>query len=405
MERSSRDDSVPSENDTIVVTAPPWDHYYSTDGVSIEGPVWLESILDLVKKGKIPTSTLVRHEDSSDWVFINALRPPPKKRGRKRKTATTSASSSKYEVVLGDVGFTLRQRAHRSLHTLQGLLNGFALDGVFTEQELNELKSWTAENNSVFGKHPFNEIIPRINLAVKTKRFDQETKEDIVWLCQQLSEGNAYYDAITSDIQRLQGMLHGALADNHLSDEEIYALGEWLNEHSELQGCFPYDDLVVCLNEVYRDGVVDETERAYLKGFFGTFAGFSSSKTSEQIFESGKLPPRRMTGICAVNPVLEFPDRTYCLTGATPVAPREKVVEIIESLGGLFSKSVIKDLDYLVVGNSGNPAWAYSCYGRKIETALKYQADGKNLLIVHEHDFWARVEELTGKPIASLTSP
>lgn len=81
------------------------------------------------------------------------------------------------------------------------------------------------------------------------------------------------------------------------------------------------------------------------------------------------------------------------------------MVEIIEDLGGMFSSSVVKDLHYLVVGNSGNPAWAYSCYGRKIERALKYQQDGCDLLIVHEHDFWARVEQKTGKPIAALSNP
>lgn len=393
------------EPDTIVVSASPLDHYYCTDGATVEGPVSLESLLSFVKQEALPTSTLVCRAGSSEWLFVNALKPPAKKRGRKKKSASAASSASGYEAVLGDVGFTLRQRANRSLHTLQGLLNGFALDGIFTEQELAELKSWTAENHAVFGKHPFDEIVPRVNLAVATKKLDQETKEDLIWLCQHLSEGNPYYDAMTSDVQRLQGMLHGALADAHLSDDEIYALGEWLNEHSELQGCFPYDDLVVCLNEVYRDGVVDEAEREYLKGFFASFVGFSSSKTANQIFESGKLPPRRMSCICAVDPILEFPDRTYCLTGATPVAPRAKVAEIIETLGGTFSRSVIKDLDYLIVGNSGNPAWAYSCYGRKIETALEYQADGKDLLIVHEHDFWAHVEKVTGKPIAALSHP
>lgn len=392
-----------SEADTIVVTASPWDHYYSTDGAAIEGPIDLDSILALVKKGKLPTSTLVCREGSSEWAFVNALIPPAKKRTRKGTTAAARANASRYEEVLGDSVLTIRQRANRSLHTLQGLLNGFALDGVYSEPELVELKSWMAENEGVFGKHPFNEIVPRVALAIKTGRFDHEAKEDIVWLCQRLSEGSEYYDAITSDIQRLQGMLHGALADNHLSDEEIYALGEWLNEHSELQGCFPYDDLVVCLNDVYRDGVVDEAERDYLTSFFSSFAGFSSSKTSTQIFESGKLPPRRLAAVCAVDPVVEFSGRVFCLSGASPIAPRETMVEIIEDLGGMFSSSVVKDLDYLVVGNSGNPAWAYSCYGRKIERALKYQEDGCNLLIVHEHDFWARVEQKTGKPIAALS--
>jgi BRCA1 C Terminus (BRCT) domain len=392
-----------SDEDTIVVSASPLDHYYCTDGATVEGPVDLGTLLYYLKRGSVPASTLVCRKDSSDWVFINALKPSPKKRERKKTTVAAKANAARYEAVLGDADFTLRQRANRSLHTLQGLLNGFALDGVYSEAEVVELKSWLAENRAVFGKHPFDEIVPRVNLAIKTGRFDHEAKEDVVWLCQRLAEDSEYYDAITSDIQRLQGMLHGALADDKLSDEEIYALGEWLNEHAELQGCFPYDDIVVRLNDVYRDGAVDETEREFLKSFFASFAGFSSSQTSKKIFESGRLPQRRLSVVCAENPSLEFASKVFCLTGGSAIATRGDMVQTIENLGGIFSSGVVKDLDYLVVGNSGNPAWAYSCYGRKIERAMKYQDDGCDLLIVHEHDFWAHVEQVTGKPIGAIT--
>jgi len=254
--------------------------FYCTDGSNIEGPIPLEDLLSFVEQGLVSGSTLACREGSEEWLFVNALKPHKKKLTRKRKPASVSSSAVGYEAALGDVGFTLRQRANRSLHTLQGLLTGLTLDGTISDGEIAELKVWSAENHAVFGKHPFSEIIPMINLAVSRKRLDEETKKDIVWLCQHLSDQNPYYDAVTSDIQRLQGILHGALADNYLSDDEIHAIGEWLNEHAELQGCFPYDDLVACLNDVYRDGVVDENERELLKCFFGSFAGFSSATAS-----------------------------------------------------------------------------------------------------------------------------
>ncbi len=376
--------------------------FYCTDGSNIEGPISPEDLLSFVEQGLVSGSTLACREGSEEWLFVNALKPHKKKLTRKRKRASTSSSAVGYEAILGDVGFTLRQRANRSLHTLQGLLTGFTLDGTISDGELAELKAWSAENHAVFGKHPFSEIIPMINLAVSKKRLDEETQKDIVWLCQHLSDQNPYYDAVTSDIQRLQGILHGALADNHLSNDEIYAIGQWLNEHAELQGCFPYDDLVACLNDVYKDGVIDEKERELLKSVFGSFAGFSSATTSKRIFDSGKLPPRRMSGVCAVAPHIEFGEKVFCFTGATAVAPRATIIRIVQSLGGLFSKSVAKDLDYLIVGNSGNPAWAYSCYGRKVEAAIKHQSEGSGLQIVNEQDFWACVEKVTGKPIASM---
>ena len=40
----------------------------------------------------------------------------------------------------------------------------------------------------------------------------------------------------------------------------------------------------------------------------------------------------------------------------------------IESLGGKFTNNVTNKTKYLIVGNKGNPCWAFSCYGRKIGT-------------------------------------
>ncbi|GMA55471.1 hypothetical protein GCM10025857_68280 [Alicyclobacillus contaminans] len=46
------------------------------------------------------------------------------------------------------------------------------------------------------------------------------------------------------------------------------------------------------------------------------------------------------------------------------------------------------DTDYLVVGDQGNPCWAFSCYGRKVEKAVKLRKQGRRILIIHEVDFW-----------------
>lgn len=72
---------------------------------------------------------------------------------------------------------------------------------------------------------------------------------------------------------------------------------------------------------------------------------------------------------------------------------RTQCAQIVEGLGGNFWPRVTLDIHYLVVGANGNPCWAYACYGRKIEQAVRYRKDGHQLLIVHEHDFWDSVEE------------
>ncbi len=54
----------------------------------------------------------------------------------------------------------------------------------------------------------------------------------------------------------------------------------------------------------------------------------------------------------------------------------------------------LKNTDYLIVGNAGNPCWAYSCYGRKIEQAVDLRKAGGKIKIVNEIDFWDVLEDL-----------
>ena len=67
---------------------------------------------------------------------------------------------------------------------------------------------------------------------------------------------------------------------------------------------------------------------------------------------------------------------------------------IITELNGNFSSGVSGKTDYLIIGNNGNPCWAYSCYGRKVEQAITQRKKGKKVIIMHESDFWDAVEDL-----------
>ena len=63
-------------------------------------------------------------------------------------------------------------------------------------------------------------------------------------------------------------------------------------------------------------------------------------------------------------------------------------------MGGLVYDSVVNDLDYLVIGSGGNPCWAYACYGRKVEAAMRLRIEkGRPVLLVHEYDFLDAVQD------------
>ena len=298
-----------------------------------------------------------------------------------------------YEISMTNAGFTRRQRVDRAIHTLEGILRGIALDGAISSDEARELKEWCEDHRALIGNHPFTELIPKIDEALADGVIDSEEQADILWLCQNLSSDSIYYDDITSDIQRLQGMLHGILADGHISDDEIKQLSEWVDSHSSLKGCYPYDEIDSLLTQVLRDGNVSEEERVMLSDFFEDFISYSLSKRIQNAREKRSSSRQTLKGLCATCPELVFEERCYSFTGASTRAPRSKIASLVESLGGNFSSSVTSKVNFLVVGANGNPAWAYSCYGRKVEQAMKLRADGHSLIIVHENDFWDATQD------------
>ncbi len=66
---------------------------------------------------------------------------------------------------------------------------------------------------------------------------------------------------------------------------------------------------------------------------------------------------------------------------------RSKAKREIRARGGIPSKSVVKDLNYLVVGAKGSPNWCHSNYGRKISKAKSFIENDSGLQMVSESDF------------------
>jgi NAD-dependent DNA ligase len=276
----------------------------------------------------------------------------------------------------------------KAIHTLEGILKGIGIDSVITEQEVQELRRWRTEQVEFSYRHPFTEIMPKIDDAMKDGVITVEEKDDLLWLCNNFHTGNSYYNALTADIQRLHGILHGVLADGVLSDQEIRNLSEWVAENEHLKGCYPFDEIDSLLTSILADGKIDEKERSTLKAFLDDFVIV------------GGVPPEligtrhlSISGVCAACPQITFEGKLFCLTGESPKVSRSEFAKKIAAVGGTFVENVRQDLDYLVVCAEGNYCWAFACYGRKVEKAVTYRKQGARIIIVHENDFWDAVAD------------
>lgn len=290
--------------------------------------------------------------------------------------------------------FTKPAELHKAINTLRGIVAGISCSDGVCSMEIQELVHWCSIHAHLRDRHPFSELLPVIEKAMEDGFIDEEEQNDILWLCNNFVDEGKYYDVITSSIQFLGGLIHGIMSDGHLSDTEIKSLNLWLRSNDFLQGTYPFDELTAMLHAILEDGVITEDERNSLLAFMSNLVEFKDSYNLSEFDFAALREKYSISGVCAHDPFIVVSQRNFCFTGESYRATRKELKEEIERWGGAFKSSVSKSTDYLVVGNGGNPCWAYSCYGRKIESAMDLRKAGAKVQIINEVDLWSMIDAL-----------
>ncbi len=284
--------------------------------------------------------------------------------------------------------YTKPAELSKAINTLRGLIEGIDIDGVINQNEVLELMNWCSLHREFENRHPFSEILPVIDSALEDEILTYDEIQDILYVCSNCSKGSDFYNFITATIQELQGIIHGIMSDNIISDTEIQNLSKWLNANDFLKGTYPFDEINSLLTAILKDNVISDDERNILIGFFSDFIDTTASYNLNE-FELKNIKDKyKVSGICAVCPELSLENKSFCFTGTSSKISRKEFESIITENGGIYHNNVTKTTDYLIVGNAGNPCWAFSCYGRKVEKAIELRKKGCPVVIVHENDFW-----------------
>jgi len=284
---------------------------------------------------------------------------------------------------LTHIKFNRKSRLDKAINTLLGIIEGISIDGAVTDVELGLLRLWMDENAIFRDRHPYNELVPVLEEALRVGMLTQDERDDIEFLCKKF-RSECYVDTVTGDMQRLHGLMTGIIADGVVTEEELRGVSEWITAHEHLKTLWPYDELESIVSSVLRDGKVNDDEQRLLRSFFTEFISLFDDRT---ITSPPMLQGTTLTGVCAVCPEISFEGKTFCFTGASSKFSRADFQELVVQLGGQHSNTPNKSTSYLVIGAEGNPAWAYACYGRKVESAVKLRKQGIKLIIVHENDF------------------
>lgn len=289
--------------------------------------------------------------------------------------------------------FTGPAELHKAINTLRGIVAGISTDTTVQSDEIAELAHWCSLHEPMRNRHPFSEILPIVENACTDGMITGEEAKDILWVCSSFASSGKYYDEITSSIQFLAGMIHGMMADNELGDAEIKALYSWINANDFLAGTYPFDEINSLLSSIMADRKITGDERNTLLAFLSTIIEFKDSLNLTEQEYVNLREQYCVSGICASCPEITFQDKSFCFTGEFNRGQQKDLLEKVTELGGKAKKSVSSKTDYLVVGNSGNPCWAYACYGRKIEDAMNLRKKGAHVMIVNENDFWDAVDD------------
>ena len=287
--------------------------------------------------------------------------------------------------------FTGRQNLDKDLHQLEGVLRGILLDGKVSAGETKALHAWRMAVGLDGLRPPFKEIVDSLDVILADGRVDAEEVKDLLWLSERFTTKNDFYNAVTSDIQRLHGMCKGLLSDGILSDDEIRQLADWLDEHDDLRSVYPYDELCSFLTQILEDGRIDDDERDLLTRFLHDMAPGDDRKVIQ--YAGISLKDMTLPAVCAMNVEIPIDNSMFCFTGASATSTRGEIHATIKRIGGRVHDRVTRDVDFLVVGDKGNPCWAFAKYGRKIEKAMNLRRNGARILIVKEVDFWDAVAD------------
>lgn len=279
--------------------------------------------------------------------------------------------------------FTNPALIHRDLETLNGIITGILSDDSINVKENIGLQEWLSETKPYENKQPYKAIIELLREALSDNFLTEEEGKNIIWLCNQYTKKNAYYDEFTADIQKLQGLIKGITIDNEINYEELSFLDSWLESNEHLKNTWPYDELYNITTSILADKVITTEEHNALLNFCNAITSNSGEGNS-----NGQLLKEIITGFYQIDPNIQFQEKTFCITGVSKKYKRKEIAEKIELYGGYVQNNISSKLNYLIVCDEKNTCWAFTCYGRKIEEAIQLRKRGHQLVIVHEYDLF-----------------
>lgn len=267
----------------------------------------------------------------------------------------------------------------RLCNELDGLLRGVSADGLINQDEAARIAAWLEKNGEFADVHPFSELASKLRRALSDGLLTVDEAEDLLFVVSKYTTVNPYFDQIRAGLQVLMGLLAGYASDAVIPEKEVRHLQQWIEDWSHLRTLWPYDECETIVTSMIASGRIAEDAGRLLE---------LSSCVPVEGANPTPLPALTMAGICSMDPEITFPNKQFVFTGESRKCARSEMEARVFERKGHAEPRVTLKTDYLVVCDEGNPHWAFSCYGRKVERAFQLRREGHHVVMVHESDFW-----------------
>lgn len=186
-------------------------------------------------------------------------------------------------------------------------------------------------------------------------------------------------------MDELMGACRFVLSDGAVTEQEARSLLDMLKANVELRSRWPADRLYMRLHEMLVDRVLDVEEQSELLLLLSDLIGHAGTTGTGSVVMSTPLP------LCNPQPLVNFTDDTFCLTGKFIYGTRKQCQAEVLSRGGDLHDNPTLTTSYLVVGSVASRDWIHCSYGRKIEKAVEYRSRGLPLRIISEEHWTVAV--------------
>ncbi|MCH7329632.1 BRCT domain-containing protein [Acinetobacter modestus] len=270
----------------------------------------------------------------------------------------------------------------KSINTFLGFLEGVTIDGKINEREIDAILEWY-KNMPELNSSQFEMLFKVLSEITTVDGIGDEEKERFIKVLN-LFNSTEFYKKNTADVQRLHGLLAGLVCDSNLILEELVCLNTWLKDHDHLEEDILYQEIFNALRPLRTKKTLTTAEINSIFKLIARYVDPDHHGQLKKCVDSNDNPDFYKGKI-----TLE--DAVYCFTGASTRFKKSEWKALVENNGAKFVDDMTLKVNYLVICNKGNSAWAHVSYGRKFEQAKKWQNEGNAIKIITEDDFVALV--------------